>query len=131
MHPHEIRATPAAPQTCPMHFGKLRFTKDTPTATPDINNGTAWLNFDMPNNASNTLYADLIQLVGIAPTFVLAIVLMLSKYMLCIIYLDIKSGEELICALTHTHHGHPELFCARAEKIPARHQTAVRAAVHQ
>jgi hypothetical protein len=82
MYPIEIRATPAAPQTCPMHFGKLRFTRDTPTATPDINNGTAWLNFDMPKDASNTLYADLIQLIGISLAFAIVLVpmLMLSTY---------------------------------------------------
>jgi hypothetical protein len=29
-----------APMMCPMHLGKLRFTKHTPTATPDIISGT-------------------------------------------------------------------------------------------
>jgi hypothetical protein len=70
MYPIEIKATPAAPQTCPMHFGKLRFTKDTPTATPEISNGTVWLNFDMPNDASNTLYAELIQCVLSSPLLI-------------------------------------------------------------
>ena len=58
----EIKATIVAPPMCPMHFGKLRFTRDTPTATPDISNGTAWLNFYMPNDASKVSCTMLIQL---------------------------------------------------------------------
>ena len=58
----EIRATIIPPMMWPRHFGKLRFTRDTPTATPDSNNGTGWLNLDMPNVSSKMTCTMRIQL---------------------------------------------------------------------
>ena len=61
MNTAEINEATVAPPMWGRHFVKLRFTKVTPIAIPDIINGTAWLNFDMPNNSSNFASAALIQ----------------------------------------------------------------------
>ena len=61
MNTAEINDATVAPPMWGRHFVKLRFTKVTPIAIPDIINGTAWLNFDMPNNSSNLSSAILIQ----------------------------------------------------------------------
>ena len=47
-----INPTIVAPPRCPMHFGKLRFTMDVPTATLLMIIGTAWLNLVIPNTVS-------------------------------------------------------------------------------
>jgi hypothetical protein len=61
MNTAEISEATVAPPMWGKHFVKLRFTKVTPIATPDIINGTAWLNFEMPTNSSNFASATLNQ----------------------------------------------------------------------